>query len=114
MIAQFFVFKQSFNTWPPRNGKPGGQGYDLSCLDATRPGIHALDDKYDFRLDDDQVAKWWGKTGTELEGRTIEVAVTTLATGKRGPFMRGIILRVVEADPLMPGASPKKGISGKE
>lgn len=102
MIALFFVYKQTLNSWPPRNGKPGGQGYDLSCLDATRPGSHALDAMYDFRLPEEEVAKWWGKTGTELEGRTIEVAVNTLSTGTRGPFMRGKILRVLEGDPLIP------------
>ena len=44
MIMTLTVFKEVHNTWPPKNGKPGGEAYDLLCMDMSNPAEHRMEE----------------------------------------------------------------------
>jgi hypothetical protein len=35
MIATFQVHKQTYGRWPAKNGKPGGESFDLDLIDMS-------------------------------------------------------------------------------
>ena len=47
------MFKEVHNTWPPKNGKPGGEAYDLLCMDMSNPAEHRMEEMLYYRLRDE-------------------------------------------------------------
>ena len=54
MIMTLTVFKEVHNTWPPKNGKPGGEAYDLLCMDMSNPAEHRMEEMLYYRTKDEE------------------------------------------------------------
>jgi len=80
MIMTLTVFKEVHNTWPAKNGKPGGESYDLLCMDMSQPPECRMEEMLYYRTKDEERAKLWGKT----MGTTIQVGVTKIRHGENG------------------------------
>jgi hypothetical protein len=90
MVVTLTVFKESHNTWPAKNGKPGGESYDLLCQDMTLPAEYRMEEFLYYRLKDEERPKLWGKS----VGTTIQVGVTKIRHGDnngRATLMGSII-----------------------
>lgn len=112
MIIEVEVYAEVHNKWPARNGKPGGENYQLLCLDRTRPGKYALRDMYDYVLTDDEKLKLWGF----VEGHQITLVVRQIWNGERSPQWRGEILKIdgVDIDQWSPAKTPPvKAVASK-
>jgi hypothetical protein len=92
MIATFQVHKQTYGRWPAKNGKPGGESFDLDLIDMSLPADHAYRGTLPYRLSPDEKEKYWGK----IERKNIQVAVHEIQTTQRGPVLRGTIISVNE------------------
>lgn len=92
MIADVLVFAESLEKWPARNGRPGGERYQILVLDMTKPRDCALRDMYSYALSEDERRKFEGK----LEGKTIKLGITEITNGLRNPIMRGRIIEETE------------------
>lgn len=91
MIINVQVFQEVHEKWPARNGKPGGEAFGLLVLDNTMPAKHALRDMYQYRLSEEERAKYWGK----VERKTLTLAVTSIVQGGTNkPVLRGEVLEV--------------------
>ena len=80
MIMTLTVFKEVHNTWPAKNGKPGGESYDLLCMDTSNPQEHRIEEMLYYRTKDEERAKVWGKS----VGNTIQVGVSKIRHGDNG------------------------------
>jgi len=85
-------FKEKYSQWPARNGRPAGEAHDLMLIDMTKPSKHALDGMYDYRLRDEEMRNYWGKT----EGRILTIATTQVVNGQVRPVLRGEIIGFAE------------------
>lgn len=92
MIATFQVHKQTYGHWPAKNGKPGGESFDLDLIDMSLPAEHAYRGVLPYRLSPEEKDKFWGK----VERKNIQVAVHEIQTTQRGPVLRGAIISVNE------------------
>lgn len=92
MIATFQVHKQTYGRWPAKNGKPGGESFDLDLIDMSVPAEHAYRGTLPYRLSPEEKDKYWGK----VERKNIQVAVHEIQTTQRGPVLRGVIIAVSE------------------
>jgi len=90
MILQAMVFVEVLNKWPARNGKPGGERYEILCLDMTVPSSARLRDMYHYALSDEERTKYAGA----LEGKFVKIAVNDIFNGQRAPVLRGALLEV--------------------
>ena len=67
MVVTLTVFKEVHNTWPDKNGKPGGESFDLLCMDMSSPPEHRMEEMLYYRTKDDERNRIWGKTvGTTI------------------------------------------------
>jgi len=80
MIMTLTVFKEVHNTWPAKNGKPGGESYDLLCMDNSSPAEHRMEEMLYYKLKEDERPKVWGKA----VGTTIQVGVAKIRHGENG------------------------------
>ena len=80
MIMTLTVFKEVHNTWPPKNGKPGGEAYDLLCMDMSNPAEHRMEEMLYYRTKDEERPRVWGKS----VGTTIQVGVAKIRHGDNG------------------------------
>jgi hypothetical protein len=80
MKIKLQVFKEVHNTWPPRNGKPGGESFDLLCMDMSEPAEHRMEEMLYYRTKEEERAKVWGKS----VGTLIEVGVSRITHGQNG------------------------------
>ena len=80
MIMTLAVFKEVHNTWPAKNGKPGGESYDLLCLDHSNPPEYRMEEMLYYRTKDEERPKLWGKS----VGTTIQVGVSKIRLGENG------------------------------
>ena len=80
MIITLIVFKEVHNSWPPKNGKPGGESFDLLCMDMSQPQEHRMEEMLYYRTKDDERARIWGKA----VGTTIQVGVSKIRHGDNG------------------------------
>jgi hypothetical protein len=80
MIMTLTVFKEVHNTWPPKNGKPGGEAYDLLCMDMSQPAEHRMEEMLYYRTKDEERPRVWGKS----VGTTIQVGVAKIRHGDNG------------------------------
>ena len=80
MIMTLTVFKEVHNTWPPKNGKPGGEAYDLLCMDMSNPVEHRMEEMLYYRTKDEERPRVWGKS----VGTTIQVGVAKIRHGDNG------------------------------
>jgi hypothetical protein len=80
MIMTLIVFKEVHNTWPPKNGKPGGESYDLLCMDQSNPPEHRMEEMLYYRTKDEERPRIWGKS----VGTTIQVGVSKIRHGENG------------------------------
>jgi hypothetical protein len=92
MVTTFQVHKQTYGRWPAKNGKPGGESFDLDLIDMSLPAEHAYRGTLPYRLSPEEKDKYWGK----IERKNIQVAVHEIQTTQRGPVLRGVILSVNE------------------
>ena len=92
MVATFQVHKQTYGRWPAKNGKPGGESFDLDLIEMSLPAEHAYRGTLPYRLSPDEKDKYWGK----VERKSVQVAVHEIQTTQRGPVLRGVILSVNE------------------
>jgi hypothetical protein len=92
MVAIFQVHKQTYGRWPAKNGKPGGESFDLDLIDMSLPAEHAYRGTLPYRLSPEEKDKFWGK----VERKNIQVAVHEIQTTQRGPVLRGAIISVSE------------------
>ena len=92
MLSKFQVFTEVHSRWPARGARPAGESYSLLLLDVTKPAQYALRALYQYRLNDDEKDKYWGK----LEGKTIDVAVNEIMNGDKNPVLRGLIVAAPE------------------
>lgn len=92
MIGKFTVFKESFNRWPAKNGKPGGESFDLLLLDTSEPRRYALETFYHYRLTPDEKEKFWGK----VEGKSVEIGITRIFSGEGRAVFMGEIIAVLD------------------
>lgn len=90
MIGEFICWAEVHSSWPARNGKPGGEGWDLMLLDDTKPRDCAMLKMYQYRMKDEERALHWGK----CEGRKVKLAITEIFNGERAPLFRGKLLGV--------------------
>jgi hypothetical protein len=74
------VFKEVHNTWPAKNGKLGGESYDLLCMDNSNPPEHRMEEMLYYKLKDDERQRVWGKS----VGITIQVGVAKIRHGEFG------------------------------
>ena len=93
MIMQLTVFKEVHNTWPAKNGKPGGESYDLLCLDACNVAEHRMEEMLYYRTKDEERVKVWGKS----VGTTIQVGVSKIRHGDNGG--KATLLGVIITEP---------------
>ena len=77
MVVTLTVFKEVHNTWPAKNGKPGGESFDLLCMDMSNPAEHRMEEMLYYRTKEDERNRIWGKT----VGTTIQVGVTKIRHG---------------------------------
>lgn len=77
MVVTLTVFKEVHNTWPAKNGKPGGESFDLLCMDMSNPAEHRMEEMLYYRTKDEERPKIWGKS----VGTTIQVGVTKIRHG---------------------------------
>jgi hypothetical protein len=90
MVVTLTVFKEVHNTWPAKNGKPGGESFDLLCMDMSNPPEHRMEEMLYYRTKDEERNRIWGKT----VGTTIQVGVTKIRHGDnngRATLIGGII-----------------------
>jgi hypothetical protein len=80
MVMTLSVFKEVHNTWPAKNGKPGGESFDLLCMDMTQPPEHRMEEMLYYRTREDERAKLWGKS----VGNNITVGVSKIRHGDNG------------------------------
>jgi hypothetical protein len=80
MVVTLTVFKEVHNSWPPKNGKPGGESFDLLCMDMSQPQEHRMEEMLYYRTKEDERARLWGKT----VGTTIQVGVSKIRHGDNG------------------------------
>jgi hypothetical protein len=80
MIMTLTVFKEVHNTWPAKNGKPGGESYDLLCMDMSNPAEFRMEEMLYYRTKDEERARVWGKS----VGTTIQVGVSKIRHGENG------------------------------
>jgi hypothetical protein len=80
MIMTLTVFKEVHNTWPAKNGKPGGEAYDLLCMDMSNPAEHRMEEMLYYRTKDEERPRIWGKS----VGTTIQVGVSKIRHGDNG------------------------------
>ena len=80
MVVTLTVFKEVHNAWPPKNGKPGGESFDLLCMDMSQPQEHRMEEMLYYRTKEDERARLWGKT----VGTTIQVGVSKIRHGDNG------------------------------
>lgn len=90
MILEALVYVEVLSKWPARNGKPGGERYEVLVLDMTQPSSARLRDMYHYALTDDERSKYAGK----LEGERVKIAVNEIMQGLRAPVLRGSLLEV--------------------
>jgi hypothetical protein len=77
MVVTLTVFKEVHNTWPAKNGKPGGESFDLLCMDMSNPAEHRMEEMLYYRTKEDERPRIWGKS----VGTTIQVGVTKIRHG---------------------------------
>ena len=89
------VFKEVHNPWPAKNGKPGGEAYDLLCMDASNPQEFRMEEMLYYRTKDEERPKVWGKS----VGKTIDIGVSKIRHGDNGgkATMIGAILKFPKA-----------------
>jgi hypothetical protein len=92
MIATMYVHKQTYGKWPAKNGKPGGESFDLDLIDMSVPAEHAYRGTLPYRLSPEEKEKYWNK----VERKNIQVAFHEIQTTQRGPVLRGVIISVNE------------------
>jgi hypothetical protein len=80
MVVTLTVFKEVHNSWPPKNGKPGGESFDLLCMDMSQPAEHRMEEMLYYRTKEDERARLWGHT----VGTTIQVGVSKIRHGDNG------------------------------
>ncbi len=80
MIMTLTVFKEVHNTWPAKNGKPGGEAYDLLCMDMSQPAEHRMEEMLYYRTKDEERHRVWGKS----VGTTLQVGVARIRHGDNG------------------------------
>jgi len=80
MIMTLTVFKEVHNTWPAKNGKPGGESYDLLCMDMSNPAECRMEEMLYYRTKDDERQRIWGKS----VGTTLQVGVSKIRHGDNG------------------------------
>src|SRR5215469_10710675 len=62
MVVTLTVFKEVHNTWPAKNGKPGGESFDLLCMDMSNPAEHRMEEMLYYRTKEEERPKIWGKS----------------------------------------------------
>ena len=92
MLAKFQVFSEVHNRWPAKDKRAAGESFNLLLLDMTKPSQHALRALYQYRMTDEEKAKYWGK----LEGKFIEIGINEIYNGEKTPVLRGQIVTVPE------------------
>ena len=80
MIMTLTVFKEVHNTWPAKNDRPGGEAYDLLCMDMSNPTEHRMEEMLYYRTKDEERPRIWGKS----VGTTIQVGVSKIRHGDNG------------------------------
>jgi len=83
-------FCETEETWPARNGRPGGRAYSVYVIDRTPEPEFRLRDMYLYRLSDEEERTYKGK----LQGRSGVLAVHQVQQGIVNPVFRGRILEV--------------------
>jgi len=92
MIGEFQVFREWLNRWPAKNGKSGGESYDILLVDVTTPREYAIRGMFSYTLTEEERRMYGGK----LEGRVIRLGVQEIGTRFSGPFFRGAIVEIKE------------------
>ena len=92
MITTLYVHKQTYGRWPAKNGKPGGESFDLDLIDMSMPAEHAYRGVLPYRLTPEEKEKFWGK----VERKNIQVAIHEIQSTQRGPVLRGQIIAIGE------------------
>jgi hypothetical protein len=80
MIVTLTVFKEVHNTWPARDGKAGGESYDLLCMDISNPPEHRMEEMLYYRTKEEERPRIWGKS----VGTTIQVGVSKIRHADKG------------------------------
>ena len=88
MIVQALVWKEEHNKWPARNGKPGGESFDLVLMDDTNPPEHALSKPIRHRLSEEEKAKHWGS----LNRKPVKIGITEIMVQNGMPIARGSLI----------------------
>jgi len=92
MILDALVYVEVVNTWPAKNGKPGGTSHEILVLDMTVPSSARLRDMYHYRLTEEERIKHWGN----LESKMVKIAVNEIFMGGRAPVLRGSFMSIVD------------------
>jgi len=80
MILTLKVFKEVHNTWPAREGRPGGESWDLLCTDESNPPEYRMEEMLYYRTKEDERAKLW----TKSVGTLIQVGASKIRHGDNG------------------------------
>lgn len=90
MVIKFRIFKSVHNTWPPRNGKPGGESYDLLCQDDSNPPEHRMEEMLYYRTKPEEREQYFVNSAD----RIIHIGVSRIihaAQGGRATLLGSII-----------------------
>jgi len=87
------VFKEQYSSWPARNGRPGGERWEILGLDMTQPPSDRFGDMLHYTLQPAEKESYWGK----LQDKVITLAVVGMFSGDGPPSFRGRIVEVPKA-----------------
>ena len=59
MLAKFQVFTEVHNRWPAKGARAAGESFNLLLLDMTKPSQYALRSLYQYRMTEEEKAKYW-------------------------------------------------------
>jgi len=90
MVLEVMVNLESPQSWPARNGKPGGSCLDIHVIDRSLPAQYRFSGMYTYRCTQEERDKWEGK----LVDRFVRLGVREVMVGQRGPIFRGSIVEV--------------------